>query len=98
MSERQSSERVERLLAGSLAVWGLGGKVILAVEGGEVRLSGPEGELARVSQGGRGWRVAAAGAVSEHAGVPGMLRALRRALAPEQQPGRMIVAPPPRDD
>jgi len=98
MSERQSTGRLEPLVAGSLAVWGLADRVCLVVQGDEARLTMPDGTIVQVVRSPRGWRVTSGEASSEHAGVPGMLRALRRALAPEQRPGRMIVAPTPRNE
>jgi hypothetical protein len=91
----QSAERLTALLAGSLEVWSLADKVTLIVEGGTALLRATDGLKVRVEGSAAGWRVRVGEETrgSLHAGVPGMLRAVRRALAPEQRPGRMIVAP-----
>lgn len=105
----QSGERLRELLAGALAVWGLEGQVSLAVgqDGTAILRSAGGVEIAveatghprerwrmRVSRPPREGRPADR-RVTEHAGVPGLLRTVRAALAPEQRPGRMIVAPTP---
>jgi len=105
----QSGERLQRLLAGAVAVWGLEDRVALSPgAGGAATLRSADGvevdvEAVRGTQ--QRWRVrvvrpAREGRpggerVTEHAGVPGLLRTVRAALAPRQRAGRMIVAPTP---
>lgn len=101
---------MRQLLAGALCVWGLEGTVSLEIGGdGAARLRGANGVEVKVRAGAsepeQRWRVrvrrpARDGApgrerTTHHAGVPGLLRTVRAALAPEQRPGRMIVAPTP---
>lgn len=109
-SAGQSGGDLATLLAGAVGIWGLGRRVWLSgADGGSVLLRSDDGVEISVTaedgQDGTRWRVEALTPppeggpgrrrVTRHAGVPGMLRTVRAALAPEQRAGRMIVAPAP---
>lgn len=107
MGPGQSGGKLGALMAGALRVWGLEAEVSLAVgAAGEavLRRGGALTVEVRALAGDPAarWQVRVTGPErrreSRHAGVPGLLRAVRAALAPEQRPGRMIVAPPPARD
>ena len=86
--------RVARVLCGALRVWG----VSASVEHDPER---PDGVVLRTPAGVRmqiapaashGWLVLRdARSLEKHAGLPGLLRALRQELAPEAPAGRLII-------
>ena len=73
---RHKAERVDRVIAGALRLWGVPGDVELRIVPVE-----PHGWL--VFRGGQ--------LLASHAGLPGLLRALREELAPEAPRGRLII-------
>jgi len=89
--------RVARVLSGALRVWGVSASV-------ERDPDRPDGCVLRTQSGARmhivpamphGWLVFRdAGAPGTHAGLPGLLRALRQELAPEATAGRLIIGSP----
>jgi hypothetical protein len=91
--------RVARVLSGALGVWGVTGSVGPDPEDASGFVIAPcAGPELRVRLAPQGWTVAlrdpAAGeavALGRHAGLPGLLRGLRDALAPEAPAGRLVI-------
>ncbi len=94
MGEGQSQEEVRRLLTGALQAWHLEGMVeagkasTFQVNLGDVRVT-----VQRLPE--TGWTVEAAGRLTRHAGIPGMLGTVHAALDPDYRPTRFRVAPAP---
>ncbi len=111
MAPGQSNDRLYELLTGALQVWRLERPAsVRRNDDGSISIGVAEGVIVTVSRlpkaGAERWQVAvrpppsasqADETVSAHVGTPGMLRAVRAALAPGSRPARMIVAPPPPD-
>jgi hypothetical protein len=92
--------RIERVLAGALDVWGVAGTVRPDPEDARGFVIAPRTGLAlRVSHHpSAGWATTLRDPVSgeevglgRHAGLPGLLRGLREALAPEAPTGRLVI-------
>ena len=92
--------RAERVLSGALRLWGVSGEVRPDPElAGAFLLSiasGNEMRIARRAQG--GWSVwlrepgsASRVPLGEHAGLPGLLKAVRDELGPQVPAGRLII-------
>lgn len=91
--------RISRVFAGALGVWGVEGSVGPDPENASgfviAPRSGPEMRVRRLAS---QWNIAlrdpASGETVElggHAGLPGLLRRMREALAPEAPAGRLVV-------
>ncbi|HKU46359.1 MAG TPA: hypothetical protein VJQ58_05710 [Burkholderiales bacterium] len=75
---RHNPDRVNRVIAGALRLWGVTGRI----------------ELQIIPVEPRGWLVLRDGQlVASHAGLPGLLRTLREELAPGSARGRLIIGP-----
>lgn len=83
--------RVARVLSGALRIWGVCASV--EFDSAALTLRTPSGAALRIVPAApHGWRVLRdACPPGTHAGLPGLLRSLRRELAPEGAPGRLIV-------
>ena len=77
---RHNPDRVNRVIAGALRLWGVTGRI----------------ELQIIPVESHGWLVLRDGQlVASHAGLPGLLRTLREELAPGSARGRLIIGPEP---
>jgi hypothetical protein len=86
---RHRTARVAGVLAGALRVWGVPATVEDA-DGFVVRA--PSTTLRIVAGAPRGWLVFRDGdLLAMHAGLPGLLRSLRRELAPHAAAGRLVI-------
>jgi hypothetical protein len=73
---RHNPDRVDRVIAGALRLWGVTGRV----------------ELQIIPVEPHGWLVFRDGELlASHAGLPGLLRTLRAELAPASARGRLII-------
>ena len=73
---RHKTDRVDRVIAGALRLWGVTGRVDLKIIPVEPH----------------GWLVFRDGQLlASHAGLPGLLRTLRQELAPHAPGGRLII-------
>jgi hypothetical protein len=92
--------RVSRVFSGALGVWGVAGSVGPDPEDANgfviAPRSGPEMRVRHLAS--QGWTVALRDPASGeevglgcHAGLPGLLRRLREALAPEAPAGRLVI-------
>ena len=73
---RHNPDRLDRVIAGALRLWGVTGRV----------------ELQIVPVEPHGWLVFRDGELlASHAGLPGLLRTLRHELAPNAPAGRLII-------
>jgi len=91
---RHKTARVARVLAGALRVWGVSASVERdPAQAGAFVLRTPSGmRLQIVPAAPHGWMVMRdACAPDTHPGLPGLLRSLRQALAPEAAGGRLII-------
>ena len=84
--------RVARVLSGALRVWAVSASVEHDAEG-EFLLHTRCGTTLRIVPAApHGWLVFREGEVlASHAGLPGLLRTLRRELAPHAAAGRLII-------
>ena len=73
---RHNPDRLDRVIAGALRLWGVTGRV----------------ELQIIPVEPHGWLVFRDGRLlASHAGLPGLLRTLRQELAPGMAGGRLII-------
>ena len=88
---RHKTARVARVLSGALRVWGVSASVELDSDVLLLRTrSGVRLQIAPAAP--HGWLVLrGACTLGTHAGLPGLLRALRQELAPEAAAGRLII-------
>jgi len=104
-AEPADDARIRRLLADSLRVWRVEGRVE-ADDGGIARLTLADGTVVAVARvlfpdGSRQWQVRRTGPDGEagrprtHGSAAGMLRGVRLALDPAGGAGRLIVTPAP---
>ncbi len=108
-AEQAEDDRVRRLLADSLRVWGVDGRVEVETAGaGRVlRVTGADGTVVTVARvafpdGSRQWQVRRIGPDDgeparprTHGSAAGMLRGVRLALDPAGGAGRLSVTPAP---
>lgn len=86
-------ERLSRVLSGALRVWRVEGSVSRDPQDPHAWLIDCEGvRVALHHDPLSGWAIALGDSVERHAGLPGVLRALRAELAPEAPAGRLIIA------
>jgi len=91
--------RTFRVLSGALGLWGVAATVAPDPEDASGFLIVPRaGAAIRVSHGAHGWTVTLrdpasgeAAGPDRHAGLPGLLRRLREALAPDAPAGRLVI-------
>jgi hypothetical protein len=91
--------RTARVLSGALGIWGVVAAVAPDPEDANGFVITPRtGAAVRVSHSARGWAVALRDPASgeeagpdRHAGLPGLLRRLREALAPDAPAGRLVI-------
>lgn len=92
--------RISRVLSGALGVWGVAGTVVPDPNDASAFVIAPRtGPALRVSHCVQaGWAVTlrdpASGeevGLGRHAGLPGLLRRLREALAPDAPAGRLVI-------
>jgi len=91
---RHKTARVARVLSGALRVWGVSASVERDPErAGAFVLRTQSGiRMQIVPAAPRGWAVLRdARPPDTHQGLPGLLRSLRQALAPEAAGGRLII-------
>ena len=91
MSSHSIDRAVEGALAGALKVWGVQGSVCRDSDGFALRAAtGTELRIVRAAP--LGWRIfRGTHLLGEAAGLPGLLRRLREALAPGIAGGRLII-------
>jgi hypothetical protein len=83
------TDRVVRVLSGALRLWGVLASVEADAQGGEFIVRAPSLTLRILP----GWLVFRdEELLASHAGLPGVLRTLRRELAPHAAAGRLIIA------
>ena len=84
--------RVARVLSGALRLWEVAARVEQHAEGGFL-VHAASGTTLRIVP---GWLVFRDGQLlASHAGLPGVLRTLRRELAPHAAAGRLVIAAQP---
>ena len=84
--------RVARVLSGALRVWAVSASVEEDREGAFLLHTRCGATLRIVPDAPHGWQVFRdEEAIANHAGLPGLLRTLRRELAPQAAAGRLIV-------
>jgi hypothetical protein len=85
--------RVARVLSGALRVWGVSASVERdpdRPDGWVLRTQSVRMQIEPVAP--RGWLVRCEGReLGAHAGLPGLLRSLRKELAPQAAAGRLII-------
>jgi hypothetical protein len=95
--------RISRVLSGALRLWGVSGTVSADAGDGGFVIAAAQGRSFRLHHHrSNGWTVSLVDAdrpagvqLGRHAGLPGVLRALRDELAPEAPRGRLIIGAQP---
>lgn len=88
--------RVARVLSGALRIWAVSASVEHDAEGAFVLRARCGTTLRIVPAAPHGWHVFRdEEAIASHAGLPGLLRTLRRELAPHAAAGRLVIGAQP---